>query len=164
MGSGFVGPRPSGPLAPGGWIPGPGGWPGVQGSHPLPGQAEGMGPFPPAKDPLAFRVKAFLGQGANLHGGPTKVKGLGSGLEEGPRAKGPGPRGPYHPMKNVFFFTGMDGFARPSIVHQKRQESPESPKRRQEPPKGFKSLKGPLKEGGPQDLSVPAMKNANFEY
>ena len=77
------------------------------------------------------------------------LEGPGSGLEEGP------PRGPYINEK-CFFSTGF--YTRSA---RKAQEAPRGAKSHQ---KASKASKGPLNEGGPQDVSVPTMTNAIFEY
>ena len=120
-------------------------------------QAKGTGPPIQERRGLGQGILPRAARPRNL-ARPGCSAGQGLPGARGFRARGrpPAPKGPrakraVPSMKN-FLNTGIDGFAHPSSLHQKRHQ------------KASKASKGPLKEGGPQDLSVPAMKNAIFHY
>ena len=104
---------------------------------------------PPAPRPLGPRAPRTKGPPSQEQGPPTKGQEFfwqealrdleGSGLEEGPpRQRAPGRRGPY--INEKCFFTGF--------YTRSARKAQEAPKRRQEPPQGFKSFKRPPKRRG----------------
>ena len=96
MGSGFVGPPPPGPLVPGSWIPGPGGWRGVWLlNFVIWGAFSGLGPRPaprPRAPPRAgppAKGQGFFGPRSPLLGQDPRVPGPFPGQgPSGPRSQG----------------------------------------------------------------------------
>ena len=89
------------------------------------------------------RGQRFFRQEALRH-----LEGPGSGLEEGP----PAPKGPRakRAVPSMKFFLKLESMVlrTPPFYTRSARKAQEAPKRRQEPPKGFKSFKRPPKRRG----------------
>ena len=110
--------------------------PGLLAARPWPGKAlSRQGPW--LGKALVTRQGPWPGKALGL--GPLARQGLGP-TQDSADAQTPLPRAPPN-----------QGSAKPPRGAKSHQ-------------KASKASKGPLKEGGPQDLSVPTMKNAIFEY